>query len=132
MKNPHEVLGLVVASAAVGQFLIGWLHHRQYKRTKTTTKFAPVHIWVGRIVIVAGIVNGFLLVHLVLARRCFSRTLAEPCCSHMANWYGCSRGFPLALSPTYYEYVLGGVTAAAVVALAAVFCFRYPWLSRRK
>lgn len=44
----------------IAQFIIGFQHHRIYKRTQAPTKLAPYHIWLGRIVIPAGIVNGFL------------------------------------------------------------------------
>jgi hypothetical protein len=44
----------------VGQFILGYIHHRIYKRTQATTKLAPIHVWLGRIVIPAGIANGFL------------------------------------------------------------------------
>jgi hypothetical protein len=44
----------------VAQFVIGFMHHRIYKKTSATTKFAPIHVWLGRVVIVMGVVNGFL------------------------------------------------------------------------
>jgi hypothetical protein len=44
----------------IGQFVIGFMHHRIYKRTQAPTKLAPYHVWLGRVVIPAGIVNGFL------------------------------------------------------------------------
>lgn len=44
----------------IGQFVLGYLHHRMYKKTQTTTKLAPIHVWLGRAVILGGIVDGFL------------------------------------------------------------------------
>jgi hypothetical protein len=44
----------------IGQFVLGFLHHRAYKRTQAPTKLAPYHVWLGRAVIPAGIANGFL------------------------------------------------------------------------
>ena len=44
----------------VGQFALGFLHHRMYKKTQAPTKLAPYHVWLGRVVIPAGIINGFL------------------------------------------------------------------------
>jgi hypothetical protein len=44
----------------IAQWVLGFLHHRMYKRSMSPTKLAPFHIWLGRIVILCGIVNGFL------------------------------------------------------------------------
>ena len=46
--------------AMIGQFVLGFLHHRMYKKTQATTKLAPIHVWLGRVVIPAGIADGFL------------------------------------------------------------------------
>jgi hypothetical protein len=44
----------------IAQFVLGFMHHRIYKRTQATTKLAPIHVWLGRIIIPCGIANGFL------------------------------------------------------------------------
>lgn len=44
----------------IGQFVLGFMHHRIYKRTQAPTALAPYHVWLGRVVIPAGIINGFL------------------------------------------------------------------------
>ncbi|CAD6444653.1 64ed4aa7-5d22-46e6-b052-7faf0cc60abd [Sclerotinia trifoliorum] len=59
-KSGHEIFGLIIVVAMVGQWILGFLHHRMYKKTSTTTKFAPIHVWLGRIIIPAGIINGFI------------------------------------------------------------------------
>jgi hypothetical protein len=59
-QSAHQIFGTVIALATVGQFLLGFFHHRIYKQTLATTKLAPIHVWLGRLVIPAGIVNGFL------------------------------------------------------------------------
>ena len=46
--------------AMIGQFVLGFLHHRMYKKTQATTKLAPIHVWLGRVVVPAGIADGFL------------------------------------------------------------------------
>lgn len=53
----------------IGQFVLGVLHHRIYKKTQSPTKLAPIHIWLGRVVIPAGIINGFLGFPLALNPR---------------------------------------------------------------
>ncbi|KAJ8067377.1 hypothetical protein OCU04_004728 [Sclerotinia nivalis] len=59
-KSGHEIFGLIIVVAMIGQWILGFLHHRMYKKTSTTTKFAPIHVWLGRIIIPAGIINGFI------------------------------------------------------------------------
>lgn len=46
--------------AVVVQFALGFFHHRAYKQTQKTTRMAPIHVWLGRLVIPCGIANGFL------------------------------------------------------------------------
>jgi hypothetical protein len=43
------------------------MHHKIYKQTQAPTKIAPIHVWVGRIVILCGAANGFLGFPLALA-----------------------------------------------------------------
>ncbi|KAE8448065.1 hypothetical protein EG329_009830 [Mollisiaceae sp. DMI_Dod_QoI] len=59
-NSAHQIFGLIIIVAMVGQFVLGYMHHRIYKRTQATTKLAPIHVWLGRVVIPAGIANGFL------------------------------------------------------------------------
>ncbi|KAI9641843.1 hypothetical protein NHQ30_009710 [Ciborinia camelliae] len=59
-KSGHQVFGLIIVMSMIGQFILGFLHHRMYKKTSKTTKFAPIHVWLGRIVTPAGIINGFI------------------------------------------------------------------------
>lgn len=44
----------------IGQLFLGFFQHRIYKQTQAPTKLTPIHVWLGRIVIPAGIINGFL------------------------------------------------------------------------
>jgi hypothetical protein len=59
-NTAHQVIGLLVILSMIGQFILGFLHHRMYSQTKLPTKLAPIHIWLGRFVILIGIVNGFM------------------------------------------------------------------------
>lgn len=59
-NSAHQILGLMVILLMIGQFVLGFMHHRMYKKTQAPTKLAPIHVWLGRIVIPAGIVDGFL------------------------------------------------------------------------
>jgi hypothetical protein len=42
------------------QPFLGAIHHWVYVRKKTRTALAPVHVWLGRILILLGMVNGGL------------------------------------------------------------------------
>lgn len=59
-QSPHQIFGIVIIVAMIAQSVLGFWHHRIYRRTLTTTKLAPVHVWLGRLVIPCGIANGFL------------------------------------------------------------------------
>lgn len=59
-NTAHQVIGLLVTILMVVQFVLGFVHHRIYKQTLQSTKFAPVHVWLGRILIIAAIVTAFL------------------------------------------------------------------------
>ncbi|PMD57074.1 iron reductase domain protein [Hyaloscypha bicolor E] len=59
-NSAHQIFGIFIIFAMVGQFALGFLHHRMYNKTQAPTKLAPYHVWLGRVVILAGITNGFL------------------------------------------------------------------------
>ncbi|KAH6722261.1 hypothetical protein DL95DRAFT_352089 [Leptodontidium sp. 2 PMI_412] len=59
-NSAHQIFGIIIIAAMIGQFVLGFLHHRMYKKTQLPTKLAPIHIWLGRVVIPAGIANGFI------------------------------------------------------------------------
>ncbi|KAL7623436.1 hypothetical protein AAE478_007118 [Parahypoxylon ruwenzoriense] len=59
-NSAHQVIGLLIFIFIFAQFTLGFLHHRTFKKTQQTTKMAPIHVWLGRVIVVMGIVNGFL------------------------------------------------------------------------
>ncbi|ROV94566.1 hypothetical protein VMCG_08145 [Cytospora schulzeri] len=59
-NSAHQIIGLIVFIFLLGQFVVGFMHHREFKKTQKPTKLAPIHVWMGRLIIVLGIVNGFL------------------------------------------------------------------------
>ncbi|KUI60602.1 hypothetical protein VP1G_07797 [Cytospora mali] len=59
-SNPHQIIGLLVFFFLLGQFVLGCMHHRKFKKTQQPTKLAPIHVWLGRLILVLGFVNGFL------------------------------------------------------------------------
>ncbi|KAH0536468.1 hypothetical protein FGG08_006649 [Glutinoglossum americanum] len=60
----HQILGLILMGLIVVQSVLGFLHHRAYLRTQRRTVVSHAHIWHGRLVILLGILNGFLGLHL--------------------------------------------------------------------
>ncbi|KAI1425039.1 hypothetical protein F5Y12DRAFT_749413 [Xylaria sp. FL1777] len=59
-NTPHQIIGILVFIFVIAQFMLGFLHHRIYKKTLQPTKMAPIHVWLGRLVILLGVVNGFV------------------------------------------------------------------------
>ncbi|KAI7786825.1 integral membrane protein [Diaporthe eres] len=68
-NTAHQVIGIIVFIFILAQFTLGFMHHRVFKKTQQTTKFAPIHIWLGRAAIILGIVNAFLGFPLALSPR---------------------------------------------------------------
>ncbi len=56
----HQIIGIVAVVALVVQALLGYQHHRNYKRTGQRTLVSHSHVWIGRTVIVLGMVNAVL------------------------------------------------------------------------
>jgi hypothetical protein len=44
------------------QFAVGFLNHRQYRKTQVPSKYNVYHVWFGRLLILLAIMNGFLYV----------------------------------------------------------------------
>ncbi|KAF7125598.1 hypothetical protein CNMCM5793_001837 [Aspergillus hiratsukae] len=61
-NNTHTILGTVIVAFMLLQPFLGAIHHWMYirKKAQTRTPLAPVHVWLGRILIVLGMVNGGL------------------------------------------------------------------------
>ncbi|KAI0842533.1 putative iron reductase domain protein [Hypoxylon sp. FL0890] len=59
-NTAHQIIGLLVFLFLFAQFTLGFLHHRKFKQTKETTKLAPIHKWMGRLLLILGVINGFL------------------------------------------------------------------------
>ncbi|KAI1467796.1 putative iron reductase domain protein [Daldinia caldariorum] len=60
VNSAHQVIGILIFIFIFAQFTLGFLHHRTFKKTQQTTKMAPIHVWMGRVIIVMGVINGFL------------------------------------------------------------------------
>jgi hypothetical protein len=58
--NAHPIIGIVVFVMLAFQPLLGYIHHRQFKRYQRRKMASHLHLWDGRIAIILGIVNGGL------------------------------------------------------------------------
>ena len=56
----HTVIGLVIFSLLAVQLALGVLHHRLFLRSARKTPWTYMHVWLGRILIALGIINGGL------------------------------------------------------------------------
>jgi hypothetical protein len=59
-NNGHQIFGVIIIACLLAQNVLGFFHHRIQKQTQSTTKIAPIHVWLGRFVIPAGRINAFL------------------------------------------------------------------------
>jgi hypothetical protein len=56
----HPVIGIIVFCLLFFQPLLGYMHHLQYKKCQRRTWWSYGHLWLGRIVVTLGIINGGL------------------------------------------------------------------------
>jgi len=60
LNTYHPVIGLVLLALVSIQPLGGWLHHYLYKQNNKSEFLAMYHIWMGRVLITLGMINGGL------------------------------------------------------------------------
>ncbi|KAF2995225.1 hypothetical protein E8E13_002247 [Curvularia kusanoi] len=56
----HPIIGLVLFAMLFFQPIMGYVHHLKFKRYKRRTIWSYEHLWVGRIAITLGMINGGL------------------------------------------------------------------------
>lgn len=60
MKDKHPIIGIILFALLFFQAPFGYLHHLGYKRVSGRTIWSYFHLWIGRITITLGIINGIL------------------------------------------------------------------------
>ncbi|KAF2816764.1 CBD9-like protein, partial [Mytilinidion resinicola] len=60
LSNHHPIIGIVLFVVIFFQPIFGWLHHSLFKKYNSRSIWSHVHIWIGRIAITLGIINGGL------------------------------------------------------------------------
>ncbi|KAK3619808.1 hypothetical protein LTR56_023707 [Elasticomyces elasticus] len=58
LDNGHAKLGIAIFAIMILQPAFGFLHHHLYKKYQRRTAWSHVHVWIGRVAIVLGIING--------------------------------------------------------------------------
>lgn len=56
----HPIIGIVVFALLFFQPILGFLHHAMFKKYQSRTFWSYAHLWLGRLVITLGIINGGL------------------------------------------------------------------------
>lgn len=60
LDHYHPIIGIVVFIAIFLQPILGFLHHMLFKKYSHRTLWSYAHIWLGRVAITLGIINGGL------------------------------------------------------------------------
>jgi hypothetical protein len=60
LSSYHPVIGIIVFVLLVFQPILGFVHHVQYKKHSRRTIWSYGHLWLGRIVVTLGMINGGL------------------------------------------------------------------------
>lgn len=58
--NGHAIIGTIIYGLTLSMPILGILHHKNYISTHNSYKFAWIHVYLGRVLILAGIINGGL------------------------------------------------------------------------
>jgi hypothetical protein len=74
LDHYHPIIGIVVFILVFLQPIFGFIHHTLFKKYQSRTFWSYVHIWVGRIAITLGIINGGLGLQLADSMNMSSRS----------------------------------------------------------
>ncbi|KAI1806681.1 hypothetical protein F4811DRAFT_120721 [Daldinia bambusicola] len=58
--NAHPIIGIILLVLMFIQPWLGFIHHAKFKRLRRRTFFSHAHLWLGRVAITLGIINGGL------------------------------------------------------------------------
>jgi hypothetical protein len=53
-------VGIIISAVVICQLVIGFLHHKKHSANHGPSKYGLAHVWIGRIMIFAGIINAFM------------------------------------------------------------------------
>lgn len=90
LQNPstryHPIIGLVLLALLIIQPIVGFVHHRVYKKVQKRQVWSYVHLTIGRVGITLGIVNGGLGLYLSNASDYHKRAYAIVAAIMWALW----------------------------------------------
>jgi predicted permease len=58
LNNSHPIIGIVLFIALFFMPIFGLLHHSNFKKYGRRTFWSHAHLWLGRVVITLGMING--------------------------------------------------------------------------
>jgi protein-S-isoprenylcysteine O-methyltransferase Ste14 len=58
----HQIIGILVVAVLVLQVVLGYMHHKKFKKVGGRTWVSYAHLWTGRAVVIVGMVNAVLYV----------------------------------------------------------------------
>lgn len=53
----HQIIGFIVVAFILGQFTLGVMHHFEYQKTHSPTKYGRIHVWLGNGILLLGLFN---------------------------------------------------------------------------
>ncbi|KAI2472406.1 hypothetical protein F4781DRAFT_428377 [Annulohypoxylon bovei var. microspora] len=65
--NAHPIIGLVILAVLFFQPPLGFIHHSKFKRLGRRTAWSHAHLWIGRLTLTLGVINGGLGLQLARA-----------------------------------------------------------------
>jgi hypothetical protein len=60
LTHAHPIIGILVFVLLFFQPLLGFIHHVQFKKHARRTFWSHAHVWLGRVIVTLGIINGGL------------------------------------------------------------------------
>lgn len=60
LDHYHPIIGIIVLVLVFSLPISGWVHHQLFKKHSRRTVWSYAHIWIGRIAVTLGIINGGL------------------------------------------------------------------------
>ena len=60
MTTYHPIIGILLFALLFFQPILGYVHHVRFKKYSRRTVWSYAHVWLGRVVVTLGMVNGGL------------------------------------------------------------------------
>ena len=60
LHDPHAIIGFVIIGGCAIQPITGWIHHKLYKCHGRPNAATYTHVWLGRVLVTVGAINGGL------------------------------------------------------------------------